>query len=477
MLFNTMPDLLSSEIAEIKKLSWRVDCSSMAIKSRSQNPVNFYGPGTIYQTQNGELRFKLYVTRKKIKQNRITPHLRAGQVIPDSAYFDFSAIDHYGRKWKSERIRLRNSDFIFIENTAVIDEQLSEIACHARAPKSLTYKNDSLAIWVFDDIEIPCNEMTVERRSIAHKRAAYSGILNAWKFRTLGINFLLIKKEKELLEVRCSTGLGKYPFLLEDRVIEALQFMLGRPIPWTIVRMQKRQNLITKISSKKHLIGRSRLQPPLPASSIVKPGTRRVTTKYHRKLFECYLMHSLTSGFKRHPIWGFLNAVYEAGTSSFIDSEALTLVVAIEGLIQSEFSGLVHLSKKDKKAISNLQTYIENWDGDTTIKKRAKGTISQFHRVRVGDIMLRLEKVGAITVEQKVNWEVLRHPSAHAFQTGSLSGDKMRELLPSVKLLFYHLIFYAIGYRGLYMDISSLDWPLKEYRPRALRKLAKRRDM
>ena len=470
MRFNSIPDLSNSEISDLGNLSWKVECHTMVLERKSLSPEKFFGPGMIYQAENGTLHFKLYVIREK-RQPKMSQRLKAGQLIPDSAYFDLSATDSNGRTWKSKRIFLSRDYFIF-GDTTVIDHQLFEISCTRRVPKkNITFKNDALSIWVFEDFEIPCNELTVKRTSIARKQAGYSGKLNAWKFRTLGINFLLVKHDEKYLTVRASTKLGNYPLLLEERALEALQFILGKPIPWTALKIQKKQTISIKISSKQQARGKPRLLPPLPVGPITEPGKRKVTTKYHRRLFECYLKHTLTSEQRRHPIWGYLNAVYEAGTSSYIDSEALALVVAIEGLVQTEFAELINLSDEDKEAISLLQKYIDEWEGNAIIKKRAKGAVSQFHNIRADDIMRKLEEMGAITSDQRKGWGSLRHPSAHTFQIGNLSGEKIRKLLPNVKILFYHLIFYAIGYRGLYTDVASLDWPLKEYKPNVQRNL------
>jgi hypothetical protein len=32
-----------------------------------------------------------------------------------------------------------------------------------------------------------------------------------------------------------------------------------------------------------------------------------------------------------------------------------------------------------------------------------------------------------------------------------------------VQVLFYRLVFHAIGYRGPYTDYSSLEWPTRQY--------------
>ncbi len=46
----------------------------------------------------------------------------------------------------------------------------------------------------------------------------------------------------------------------------------------------------------------------------------------------------------------------------------------------------------------------------------------------------------------------------------SLPLQEFLELSNKVLILFYHLIFFAIGYQGKYTDYSTIGWPVKDYK-------------
>jgi hypothetical protein len=191
-----------------------------------------------------------------------------------------------------------------------------------------------------------------------------------------------------------------------------------------------------------------------------EPGSNRITAKYHRRLFEHYLQHVLDYDKPRHPLWGQLNELYEASTGSFIDGYALSLAVAVEGLVQREFPGLGGLTPQQKHQVKAAQEHMKLWNGDVKLKQRIEGAISQLHYSRAGDKLRALVNSGAISEEMNTAWRKLRNALAHG---SSPKGGRFVELLYRVKVLFYHLIFHAIGYKGPYMDYGSLGWPVKWY--------------
>lgn len=77
--------------------------------------------------------------------------------------------------------------------------------------------------------------------------------------------------------------------------------------------------------------------------------------------------------------------------------------------------------------------------------------------------MKALEKAGAITKPQAKAWQTLRNKSAHSYQMHNSKNSKFVELIFQINVLFYHLIFYAIGYKGPYMDVSEIGFPIKQY--------------
>lgn len=273
-----------------------------------------------------------------------------------------------------------------------------------------------------------------------------------------------MKESEDLLTVRASISEGMFPLFMEDRLVETLQFVLGRPIPWAIMTKRVGHKMTIVLTSRKTVDGNARFFPPLPTEVLLDPRSGKLSTRHHRRLFECYFKHTLSFKRKRHPIWGQINAVYEASLTSFVDALALTLTVAIEGLLGSEFVDIGKPTKAYNRAIKDINRYVDGWSGKEDIKARVRGSLSQLSHPRALDKLRELVKRGAITDDQRKAWQELRNPSAHG-QVSSLSSEKLIRLTQKVEVLFYHLIFFAIGYRGLYMDFSEPDWPLREYPP------------
>ncbi len=460
-------ELSNSELTELRNVTWQIDCPRMILRRKTATaPMLFYGPGFLSRSFEGLLRFKLYSSRKiPAEELHLNDSLEAGVRIPESVYYELAATDFLGRQWKSARLL---PDFnVAAAGLPIAEGRLSEIVCEGKQPTTRKQKNCSLSIWIFDDLTIPTNAITISRKSTAHgQQKIRHTTRNAWRFRSCGIDFLLVKEGEDFLVVRAAAELEAFPKSFEDRVVESLQFVLGRPIPWVVMKTRVKNNVTLKLSSRQ--LGRedaekSRFHPPLPPRPLLNPKTNRMTNKPHRKLFECYLKHTLSCERKRHPLWGHLNAVYKASTGSFIDAKAMTLAVAIESLLGSEYGNLGKPSKRDRKEIARFQTHLREWQGNGQVKARIEGAISQLLLPRALDKMRALAQRGIITEEQQRAWQKLRNLSTHSYQSTGLSSDKFLELIHQVEVLFYHLIFHSIGSQGPYIDFSLPGWPIKEY--------------
>jgi hypothetical protein len=175
------------------------------------------------------------------------------------------------------------------------------------------------------------------------------------------------------------------------------------------------------------------------------------------------MRHTIQSSAREHPLWGQLSAVYEASSGQYVNAEALTLTVAIESLLGTVFPSLGRPSPKDIAAIREAQAYLREWNGDESIKNRIAGSVGQLMQPRALDRMRGLAAKGAITDGQWKAWQRLRNPSAHSYLSPSMPTTEFIKLIQKVEVLFYHLVFYAIGYKGPYMDFASPGWPLRDY--------------
>jgi hypothetical protein len=449
-------ELSESELESLKHSLWEIDCPQVTVKSRSpQSPCTFNGSGFLKQVFSHQLIFKFYVNAQEY--SRANRNLQLGETIPDEAYYDLTALDYKGRSWHCERILIdinRSASGEFI-----IQGSIPKIICEGEIPQNVNCRGSGLEIRVFDNVNIPCNERTLTRKSVARGRQSSKSMSrNAWKFKCCKLDFLLVKEDEKLLIINVVSSEESISEYLRERVLETLQFILGCPINWAT--SYKRIGHITEVAlcSPRQRSTSPRFMPP-----FMLGGYFINEAKVFRRLFVKYLQHIINYDQPLHPLWAQLNAIYEASSGMFIDAHALTLAVAIESIVSSEFSHLVKLTEKEKDAVQKALEYIDDWNDNTGIKDRIKGSVNALLQPRVGDKMKALEKVGAITKAQAKAWQNLRNKSAHSYQTHNSKNAKFVELIFQINVLFYHLIFYAIGYKGVYMDVSEIGFPIKQY--------------
>ena len=201
----------------------------------------------------------------------------------------------------------------------------------------------------------------------------------------------------------------------------------------------------------------------MPSRPIRDPDRGKFTAEFHRRLFGCFLNHTLDQSPSKNVLWGMLDAVYEAGSARFTNADALTLTVVIESLLNTEFSHLGVLPEDERAAVDELRHEIESWNGNQRIKKRALGLLGMLSDPGPKGRMIELEDNGVITREQRNAWSDLRNLSTHRYLASGKPAPELWGLLAKCQVLFYHLLFAAIGYRGPYTDYASPGRPLRRF--------------
>jgi len=346
-------DISAKEIADFRHGLWKVDCPKMVLRSwSSDKPAVLSGSGMIGQDLDQSLTFKLFASRSRnVAPWGVYQSFVSGEVIPEQAYYDLSAIDLNGRSWTSKRI-LPDLNWP-ASGLPVVDGYMDELATIARLRDTGLARGIHLTMHIFSRAKIPRNALTKGRTSIAGKVRSRFSALDAWKFRSCGLDFLIIKPDEEVITIEISSTSAQLPDYLEQRVVEALQFMLSRPIHWVILDKWERKTRTIVLSSQRVSDRTKRSYPILP-EIMSNPRTGKASAIYHRRLFDCYLRHVLPQSKKRHPLWGQINAVQEAGQGTFIDAQALALTVAIESLLGSEFANLARPTKAQQKAVKKV---------------------------------------------------------------------------------------------------------------------------
>jgi hypothetical protein len=455
-------ELSDDEVEQIKLGSWRLDCPRMLLRSRGDSPKQTYsGPGYVFQPAPGVLSFHLYSYRGQSALRSEGQDLaQAGETLPEDAYFDLEVTDVTGRRWTSKRLIPASIDPTAM-GKVIGDGQLTTLSTKAVLPRTLKVKGHSVDIRAFQRLELPWNAGTVRRSSTARgRRRSKAFSRDAWAFRCQGLDVLIVQgADRMSMEVYSESN--RLPPKIERRLLEALEFVVGHAVHCQTVCIRRSHTVETTVFAMRGDLGTARWQPPLVQQWVSGPGTNRITSRHHRRLFERFLLHGISCGARVHSVSGQLAAIREASTARYIDAYALTMTVAVESLAFSDMH--VRVRRPTERQIDSLLGWIRDWRGSEDLKKRAHGAVANLGKTRAGDILLNLVRKSVITKQQYDAWQKLRNRSAHEYQLRRGNPNQLRELLPIVQVLFYRMVFHAIGYRGPYTDYSSPGWPIRQH--------------
>ena len=448
------PQTLSSkELTALREGNFELHSVSMRLESVVEGGRVFTGSGSIRQTSNGELNFTLYTPEEvsiiEVLQGfTISSSVPVGTIIPENKYFRLSAVDVQGRQWICNRFL---PDINSGQVGTICTGKLDEIIYDTEADPSIT---DFLFLEIFDDVKLPYNIPTVINKT-AGDRESISHSLNILQFDACGFKFTL-EKEAESLQLRATATEARITEFFETRVIETLQFVLARPLVWSMMIKQSEGRKRTHIRRTFSENLRYKIKPPI-AITAAKPD-------WFCKLFELYLNYvNEFDEDKLHPVSAQMRTVCRASIGN-VETSSLILSVAIESILKYVYQTKFHLTAEEKKWIKTAQKYFRTWEGPEGLSKRITGLFSVFGNPSAAMRLDELVEIGAITTDQKRDWGNLRHKLAHGETLGSVPLQEFLDLSNKVLVLFYHLVFFAIGYEGEYTDYSSAGWPLRDYK-------------
>ena len=455
-------ELSDDEVEQIKLGSWRLDCPRMLLRSRGNSPKRTYsGPGYVFQPAPGVLSFHLYAYRgQSALRSGWLDLARTGETLPEEAYFDLEVTDVTGRRWASKRLIPASIDRTAM-GKVIVDGQLTTLSTKAVLSRTLKVKGHSVDIRAFQHLELPWNAGTVRRSSTARgRRRSKAFSRDAWAFRCQGLDVLIVQGA-DRMSMEVYSERNRLPPRIERHLLEALEFIVGHAVHCQAVRIRRSHTVETTVFAMRGDLRTARWQPPLVQQWVSVPGTNRITSRHHRRLFERFLVHAISCGGRVHSVSGQLAAIREASTARYIDAYALTMTVAVESLAFSDVP--VRVRRPPVRQIESLLSWIRDWGGSEELKVRALGAVANLGQTRAGDILRNLVRNAVITKQQYEAWQKLRNRSTHGYQLLRGNPNQLRELLPIVQVMFYRMVFHAIGYRGPYTDYSSPDWPIRQY--------------
>jgi hypothetical protein len=149
----------------------------------------------------------------------------------------------------------------------------------------------------------------------------------------------------------------------------------------------------------------------------------------------------------------------------WLDTIALLLGVSVESLLNEPIYkklGIPHA--EDRQRIQELIDYVGLAPHEPRLKKRATQIMGSMKSSSASDRLYILAKAGVVDEEDIKAWKSLRNSAAH----GGLKVDptKVQRLLAQVDRLVtmtYKLVFFRIGYQGLYTDYATRGWPSAQF--------------
>lgn len=449
--------LTEEEKQALQARTFEMDCPSMELSQCGGAEQHTYsGPGFIRQTSDGKFLFKLYPCGVDIGDefsksfDRVSA-ATAGRLLPEHHYFNLRARDLKGRHWTGERITIEptiSSDGVVITGEAY---ELSNTE-KRRGPR----RRDSLELTVVGDVDIPCNRTTVKQVIIAGRAAGVSGRANVAEFGACNCSFLLTKNDT--LTVRVDTDWGGLRDPFDLRIIEALQFVLARPLQWYAMRKCVGDMEVTKIRAPRPDIPQTRLRPPIAF-------TNRDEGEAVWRLFARYLRHVLRDREpEQHPLSAWISFVRE-GSSSSLNTQGLALAVGVEGVLKTEFPTAGMPNDDFKLAVKDAQHRLQTCVTNEDLAKRLEGSLGAMLSPRASDRLYALASRNAVLRAQIAAWERLRNSTTHADRPDLIPLQELLDLCHTVTVLLYHIVFCAIGYEGVYTDYSTHGWPTRKYPP------------
>jgi hypothetical protein len=456
--------LLHEMIEKLRLRTWSVDCVEMKLgRPGAAGPTEYTGPGYLRQEADGSIAYRLYPPPPATFDPRsIFPAGGiAGQIIGHEQYYHLEALDKTGIVWQVERT-------LPTPDTCLLGSRHFKLVSGVAHEMAFTrpFVNlgvPSLTMVFFTEEKVPGNASTELTIMSPGGKTQKSSKHDTAKFSTAFGDFLVYNRPGMLVvEVTSRTA---FPLYFEMRIVEALGFVLAKPLAWNVIERYENASETVRVRGEPVVVDAT-LPPPVISGTIDLSGGDVW------RLFDKYLTFiSAYAGDGFHPCSRHLFAVIEASAGA-ISARGLALGVATEGIAKELFRRAGAPMEGMAAVVEPLKKHCLAWPGmpagdlGDSLKRRLPGMIGQLTNVSAKDKLHALAKNKTIYEAHIIAWNDLRNTLAHGVTPGAKSIQKLLDLCDSVTVLMYHLIFRAVGYEGRYRDYSVHRWPNKYYRGR-----------
>lgn len=416
------------------------------------NRKSLTGSGVISINDNGYFNIKVFFPETfSLSETFESQKWEAGKIIDDEYFYNIVAYDINGQVWYAERfIPDRSSG----PNGSIIIGKVPELHRVQEYPAS-TEKN-YLQLFFNETIDIPLNTAVKEQIQIGDKTRDVKQSLRIARFKCLDIDFEIDTANGNTVISAVSDKID-FTDVVINRIYESFRFVTAHPKSWSMLSIISDGKKEIRIKAIKKSVVKTRIQAPINYQN-------KFQNENVWRLYELYLSFIIKNTENtQHPVSDLFHSILESGKAS-LDVEALTLSVSIESLLKDELNDIYSLSgtlikdlKKEVKRIEKSKTLSDEY------KARIKGALSSMGSARAKDILFVLRDQSVIDKGLVSTYSKLRNKTAHGTRVSGADIQNYFNQTSAVLVLFYHLTFLLIGYKGEYTDYGSYDYPTKEF--------------
>lgn len=436
-------------IDDFRKKALRIESLSMTLKQRCADlAIRFEGYGSITQTGEDQIEFKMYADRCNTDQSKFlsaTLNTASGALIPEARYFDLTATATDDQVWSSELILPRVS---WGGGKAIVTGNLRNIAAEFGNPNRDSY----CKLYFFDDAELWWEEFSTrkgpdfEEHSRDHTKIEAARM--KMEFRKRDSHFTVAIEADEIMPD------------IQMRVTEALRFVLAKEVKCRVSLKGDPEKYRAEFVAGSAEAARSSLPAPIARHY---DGWHDSSWVLFKKYFEFVAERGRSGSW--HVVSYHLHNAREAAIA--LDLWTMGACVAIEGLsnlleappsapAEAELKAIREELTKAVQAKPEWQPYAE----------RVRHSLNLLFTRSVKDRLHPLIEKGLISKAHVQAWGKLRNRHLHpkAADLANVSRDDSQNMLDgaySVSVLLYTIVFAIIGYQGKFTDYSTRGFPTR----------------
>ena len=449
--------MTSEEIDLYLDRGFSIECPQMVLRQNTEaSPAVYEGPGSIYQTPDGELAFKCYARTKGDFQalGRLlgSNASKVGQIIPRDQYFNLKAVSMRGEVWLGERVLPDVSQGV--DGDQIVTGGLYELvkrvddptACDQKAYVSLNFA---------ESFDFPGNTQRTTRTFLKGVQTSFSGDWSSAVFSAAELKCELHKHHGTVF-LSASSESSMLPPNVDMRICEALEFTFFVPARWVVREVREGPRYMAALRPFPKIKAKQSGRPPIKFSSA--PSESDVW-----RLFAKYLEYVLPHSESRwHPLSEDVHVVV-TGDAGSLDAGLLALSVSVEGALLVGFANLATPDDRLHHQIAAATKLVCDSELDGSFKERLKGSLGAMNTPRAKDKLRALVDLGLIRKELMDCWASIRNSTVHASDIDPTEIGELYGRYQTALTLFNELVILIVGYTGQYTDYSAPGWPRRNF--------------